>query len=38
MKINKPLIFIIGFVVAIKLMSKKIEARENSEEIDFIID
>jgi len=38
MKINKPLIFIIGFVVAIKLMSKKIEARENNEEIDLIID
>jgi|TARA_B100001094_G_scaffold325894_1_gene381055 hypothetical protein len=38
MKINKPLIFIIGFVVAIKLMSKKIQARENSEEIDMIID
>jgi hypothetical protein len=38
MKINKPLIFIIGFVVAIKLMSKKIQARENSEEIDIIID
>lgn len=38
MKINKPLIFIIGFVVAIKLMSKKIQARENSEEIYMIID
>ena len=38
MKINKPLIFIVGFVVAIKLMSKKIEARENSKEIDFRIE
>jgi hypothetical protein len=30
MKINKPLIFIIGFVVAIKIISKKVEARETN--------
>lgn len=31
MKINKPLIFIVVFVVAIKLMSKKIQARETEQ-------